>query len=265
MVITSPIREKTSIIIPVLNQLRYTKMCLENIFRYTNGDFEIIVVNNGSKDGTKEYLEQNQKTRSIHNQENLGFARAINQGISMATGEYIVVLNNDCLVSEEWLERMIWVAQEEKIGVVGVMSNFVGSSQLIEADIKKLEAIPQFAQKVCLEKHHCFFYVKRVAGLCMLIKKEVIDKIGGFDPRFGIGSFEDDDFCLRALLSGYKNAIAQDVFVYHFGSVTFRAEKIDKGAIFKENWEKFKTKWKLPFEMSIQEMPVSEELYIPIE
>lgn len=240
-----------SIIIPVHNQLQYTKMCLERIWQHTRRNYEIIVVNNASFDATSIYLDQIHHVVTIHNQDNLGFARAVNQGLGIAQGKYLIVLNNDCLVSEGWEQRLLQVAQMKDIGIVGVMSNFVSSPQLLKLNINDLGKLSCIAKEISEEYHNIVISTVRVVGLCMLITRELIDKIGGFDPRFGLGFFEDDDFSVRSALSGYKNVIAKDVFVYHFGSISFRGKKDLKKILLRENWQKFKEKWDLPMEMPL--------------
>ena len=240
-----------SIIIPVHNQLQYTKMCLERIWQHTRKNYEIIIVNNDSRDATSTYLNRIPYVITIHNQENLGFARAINQGLGIAQGKYLIVLNNDCLVSEGWEQRLLQVAQIKGIGIVGVMSNFVSSPQLLKLNINNLDELSCIAKEISEEYHNIVIPTMRIVGLCMLIKRELIDEIGGFDPRFGLGCFEDDDFCVRSVLSGYKNVIAKDVFIYHFGSITFRGKNDLKRKLLRENWQKFKEKWDLPLEMPL--------------
>jgi len=90
----------------------------------------------------------------------------------------------------------------------------------------------------------------RVVGFCMLIKREVIDKIGGLDGRFGLGNFEDDDFSLRAALAGFESWIVKDCFVHHFGSRTFAGAKIDFRESLHKNWEIFKEKWGIPSDVA---------------
>lgn len=240
-----------SIIIPVHNQLQYTKMCFERIWQHTRRNYEIIVVNNASFDATSTYLAQIPHVITIHNQENLGFARAVNQGLRIAQGKYLIVLNNDCLVSEGWEQRLLQVAQMKDIGIVGVMSNFVSSPQLLKLNINDLEELSCMAKEISEEYHNIVIPTIRVVGLCMLIKRELIDVIGGFDPRFGLGFFEDDDFCVRSALAGYKNVISKDVFIYHFGSMTLRGKNDLKRNLLRENWQKFKEKWDLPIEMPL--------------
>ena len=97
----------TSIIIPTYNQLEYTRWCLDSIRYYTGEPYELIVVDNGSTDGTVEYLWSQEDIRFIHNRENKGFAGGCNQGISHSAGDYVLLLNNDTVVASGWLGNMI--------------------------------------------------------------------------------------------------------------------------------------------------------------
>ena len=85
--------------------------------------------------------------------------------------------------------------------------------------------------------------VNRLVGFCLMIKREVIDAIGLLDERFGIGCFEDDDYCVRAMAAGYRAVIADDAFVHHYGSRTFLGAGIDGGALMRENQQRFVEKW----------------------
>lgn len=240
-----------SIIIPVHNQLKYTRMCLESIWENTHDNYEIIVIDNASNDSTASYLKRYPDLTVIHNKANLGFALAVNQGLSQARGNYLIVLNNDCLVFQGWEHSLLHAAQSKDVGIVGVMSNFVSSPQRLRVEHENLGDLPRIAQEVREKNHKLLISAVRVVALCMLIKRELILEIGGFDSRFGLGFFEDDDFCLRSILSGFKNVIARDVFVYHFGSMTFRSKKKLKNALLRENWLKFKEKWGLPPDMAL--------------
>ncbi|MFY9302553.1 MAG: glycosyltransferase [Atribacterales bacterium] len=245
----------TSIIILTRNNLEYTKMCLESIRRYTPEPHEIIVVDNGSTDGTIEYLETQEDVKLIKNGLNLGFALGNNLGLREARGEYIVILNNDTLVTEGWLTRLINSAQSNpQVGIVGPRSNYVVGVQLVKnvpyGD--NMDAMQEFARQWSLENSGRYEEALRVIGFCMLVKREVIEKIGGFDPYYEAGNFEDDDFCIRAQRAGFKIRIAHDVFIHHFGSKTFQSEKIDYRQVMLTNWERFKSKWGLPRELPIE-------------
>lgn len=250
-------KDLTSIIILTFNQIEYTKGCIESIKRYTPKPYEIIFVDNGSKDGTVEWLRrivrETPDYRLIENKENQGFAGGNNQGMAEARGEYIVLMNNDVVVTPGWLDRMIAVAERNpKIGMVGPMSNYVSGPQRVSQvgyDTTTLTGLNQFAQDYSQRRMGRVNPFWRVVGFCMLIKRSVVEKIGGLDERYGLGNFEDDDFSLRARLAGFEPWIAGDCFVHHFGSRTFSGSGIDYQESLKRNWEIFKKKWGIPSEI----------------
>ncbi|HDP70607.1 MAG TPA: glycosyltransferase [Actinobacteria bacterium] len=276
-----------SIIILTHNQLEYTKKCIDSIFRHTKESFELIVVDNGSMDGTVEYLKKvksspclptgtaigrNLKDKSsgyckdikiIENKENRGFAMGNNQGMAVAKGDSVLLLNNDIVVTPGWLGRMSAKFKEEKVGIVGPRTNYVVGPQLVpmvtypKNDMKEMK---KFAEKWSREHVGKSFETDRVIGFCMLIGRDVIKKIGGLDPRFGSGNFEDDDYCLRTRIAGYKIVVADDVFVHHFGSRTFIGAKIDYGRSMESNWIKFKNKWGMSLDSNIKKGYIFQEL-----
>ncbi|MEN3186776.1 MAG: methyltransferase domain-containing protein [Atribacterota bacterium] len=251
-----------SLILLTRNNLAYTKLCLESIRRYTPEPHEIIVVDNGSTDGTVEYLQEQPDVRLVENGYNLGFALGNNRGLQEARGDFVVFLNNDVVVTEGWLARLVACAREdEKVGAVGPRSNYVVGQQLVPNVPygEDMEAMQEFARAWSVEHARKRDVVSRVIGFCMLVKRAVIEKIGGFDPIFGTGNFEDDDFCLRLQLAGFTIKIAHDVFIHHFGSKTFRSEHVDYQALMKHNWALFKKKWNLP-----ENLPM-EKGYTPLD
>ncbi|MDU0154488.1 glycosyltransferase [Bacillus cabrialesii] len=238
---------KTSIIILTYNQLVLTKQCLKSIWKHTNSDcIEIIVVDNGSSDGTCDYLKQISSIKVIFNETNKGFAKACNQGLEIATGDNILFLNNDTVVTSQWLEPMVKLLyQDDKIGMVGPVSNYVSGSQQISVDYTSLEEIEYFSQRHGMEHRGKSRAVLRLVGFCLLVKKEVLDKIDGFDERFEGGSFEDDDLCLRALQVGYQLKIALDSFVHHQGHATFSGNPdLNISRLYQVNRRIFIDKWK---------------------
>ncbi|WP_003540180.1 glycosyltransferase [Desulfotomaculum nigrificans] len=252
-----PPRALTSIIIPCFNRLQLTKLCINSILAHTFVPFELILINNGSTDETKDYFNELiamvPRVRVIHNRKNLGFGRACNQGMEIAAGDYMLILNNDVVVTDGWLSRMLAVGDAYKqIGIVGPLSNCVAGVQLVNnVPYHDLTGMHDFARQLAVQNATLGFTTIRVVGFCMLIKREVVEKIGGFDPRFGLGNFEDDDFCLRACIAGYQVWVAQDVFIHHFGGATFSSAGIDRRYSVEDNWEKFKDKWAIEATRSI--------------
>lgn len=221
---------RVSIVIPVFNQLEYTKQCIESIENTINERVRIIVVDNASSDDTLSYLNKVFSAKIemavIHNKSNKGFPEAVNQGIKKAEGEFVIIANNDIVFTEGWLERMIELVQPGSgISIVGPISNEVSGLQKDEnAKYNSIDEMHKYAKSIREKNKGDVLHFPRLAFLCTLIKREVIESIGGLDERFSPGNYEDDDFCLRAQLAGFKAAIAKDVFVHHYGSKSFKAD-----------------------------------------
>jgi GT2 family glycosyltransferase len=228
-----------SIIILTYNNLEITKQCIESILKNTNKThYEIIVVDNGSTDKTSEYLQSFSSFQLILNKENYGFPKGCNQGYEIAKGNYICLLNNDTIVTENWLERLIYHLNNG-FDIVGPCSNFVDGKQQVNLEIYNNETeLNQIAENFYNKNQYKSESVNWIIGFCMLIKKEVIEKIGLFDEKFGLGNWEDIDFCTRVINNicskyRFKIAIARDVFIHHFGTQTFKNMNYLK--ILKEN------------------------------
>ena len=239
-----------SIVILTFNQLHRTRECLDSIQKHTHIPHEVIVVDNGSKDGTVGYLKKWAKKKPnyhvILNKTNRGFAAGNNQGIQQAKGDYIVLLNNDVVVSEKWLEGMLNAFERDyDIGMVGPMTNYISGEQLEpNATYRNMSEFESFARNYRQEHAGELSIALRLVGFCLMIKRDVIEKVGLLDERFGKGNFEDDDYCLRASIMGYKFVIAREVFVHHYGNSTFKGNKIDYHKMLEKNRAIFIEKWK---------------------
>jgi len=219
----------TSIVVLTYNQLEdCTKSCIESIYKYTNiEEFELIVVDNDSQDGTPEYLKSIEPNytniKVILNDTNKGYSAGNNDGIKASKGEYVILLNNDTLVSQNWLEQILKPFKKDKsIGMVGPISNSVGNEQRVNIDGLNDKNYNEKISKYINDNKDVITYTQRLGFFCVAIKKEVIDKIGLLDEKFGIGMFEDDDYCMRAIKENYKLAITDGCFIYHKGSVSFK-------------------------------------------
>jgi GT2 family glycosyltransferase/acetyltransferase-like isoleucine patch superfamily enzyme/2-polyprenyl-3-methyl-5-hydroxy-6-metoxy-1,4-benzoquinol methylase/Tfp pilus assembly protein PilF len=242
----------TSIIILGYNQLELTKSCLDSIARFTDEPYEIIIVDNGSNNETIEYFKQYKDNRDnvqvIFNGENRGYAGGNNQGMALARGEYVLLLNNDTVVTDGWLTRMLAIFKNHpEVGLVGPMSNYVAGPQLIkDVPYRNMKQMHQFAKKIADKNSGQTTESFRIVGFCLMARRAVVDRIGGLDEKFGKGNFEDDDFCIRAAISGFKALIAGDVFIHHVGGQTFHALNIDYRKSIEKNWGIFKAKWNIP-------------------
>tara|TARA_R110000868_G_scaffold376770_1_gene641855 strand:+ start:2389 stop:7095 length:4707 start_codon:yes stop_codon:yes gene_type:complete len=234
----------TSIIIVTHNQLPYTQQCIDSLRMRTDEPYELILIDNGSTDGTPDYLNTIADARIILNPDNRGFPAAVNQGIAASSGQNVLLLNNDTLVTTGWLDRLlVQLHSGEDIGIVGPVSNNISGPQRIPVPYSDLASLDGFAWDWGKQHDQQSLDETRLVGFCMLIKRELIDRIGTLDERFGIGCFEDDDFCRRANAAGFRTVIAVDSFVHHFGSRSFIGANADFAGIMQENEQKYRQKW----------------------
>lgn len=221
----------TSIVIPVWNMWEMTVRCLSSLRDHTNRRHEIIVVDNGSRDTTPSELAR----RDVHvitNEENLGFARACNQGLEAARGEYLCVLNNDTEVTAGWLEQLHRALALPGTGMVGPRSNRISGLQVVP-DAPGMDNAPaahEWARRWHRQHRDRSWLITRLVGFCLLAPGSVFEEVGGFDAGVGLGNFEDDELCARVLGAGYTLRVADGSVVLHHGSATFTAAGLDYGA-----------------------------------
>lgn len=237
-----------SVIIPSFNNKEYLAQAVDSILKNNHPQIELIIVDNNSDAETKVYLREIQikkNVKVIFNNENKGFPKAVNQGILASSGKYVLIANNDVIVPPNSIKRMVEAAESDpEIGIVGVVSNYVSGVQLDEqAEYDSPQKMLDYAEIILKERKGEIQQFPRVAFLFTLVKKELIQKIGGLDERFSPGNFEDDDFCLRAQLAGYKAVIARDVFVHHYGSKSFNTNDRKYDELIKRNRKIFIEKW----------------------
>ncbi len=230
------------IIIPVHNQLDYTMGCLESIKKNTEYSHRIIVVDDASGQETKSYLENAGKAGDIvllRNENNLGWLDSVNKGISSTGAEYVCVMNNDTVVYPAWLSEMVAVARKDPaFGIVNpeweIPGRFKGSRE-------------EYFQTVIKKQASKFIETDWARGFCFLVKRAVIEKIGGLDKAFSPGYFDDWDYSLRAIQAGFLIVRAQGAFVRHYKNVTYEQlfgkkgmdlEFIRKKEIFYNRWGK---------------------------
>jgi GT2 family glycosyltransferase len=222
-------RPYASIIVLSYNGLEQTtRPCLESLLRNTPpNSYELVVVDNGSSDGTPEYLRQLAKKHGhirLHlNSVNRGFAGGNNDGLSLANGEYLVLLNNDTLVPDQWLKKLLHLLEiNPTVGLVAPVTNSAGNEQCIELSGLNERNFQKTAERYTDRHRGVWFTTSKLGFFCVAMPRAVFEKTGYLDENFGIGMFEDDDYCLRVLQNGYALAVVEDCFVYHKGSVSFK-------------------------------------------
>ena len=236
-----------SIIILNYNGLEDIQICLDSIKRNTPENHEIIIVDNASTDGSLDYLRSLPDIILIENPTNVGCPPARAQAMSLAKGDYVILLDNDTIVTKGWITKFISHAQADPlIGMMGPRSNYVSGPQIVaEATYRTINELEDFAGHFA-EKHRGELTpTVRLVGFCMFIRREVIDRIGSIDASFGRFGFEDDDFTWRAHIAGFKAVIANDVFIHHTGGPQGRGST-QYNQLLVEAWDIFKKKWDLP-------------------
>jgi|GEM_PF-1685648 len=241
---------RVSIIIVTYKNVDLTQLCLEKLLKNTTyPNYEIIVVDNDSRDGTANYLqymeERYENIKVIINSNNRGFAAANNQGLTIATGEYLVLLNNDTVTPRGWLAPLLTHLKEKEIGLVGPVTNFVGNEAKINVPYSTLDEMEHFATQHMRQYEGKIFDIKVLAMFCVAMRRDVYEMTGPLDESFGIGMFEDDDYSNRIKQLGYRVVCAEDSFVHHFGQAAFK-KLIESGEyheIWKRNQSYYEQKW----------------------
>ncbi|MFI5395131.1 MAG: glycosyltransferase [Candidatus Binatia bacterium] len=239
-------RVQVSIVMLTYNRLDLTQRAVSSLRETTRQPYELIIVDNGSTDGTHTYLDalERQGVRVIRNSTNRGVAAGWNQGLRVATGDCLMVLNNDVMVSGDWLERMTRAAYHvSNAGLVGCRTNAVSGPQALLSDYDDLGDFPLFARRYAALADGSWFELPRVVAFALLWRREVYKRVGEFDERFGPANFEDDDYALRTLQVGYRNIIANDVFIHHIGAASHAANDLCAETLVRTNHGRFVAKW----------------------
>ncbi len=215
-------RGVVSVVVPCHDGLEFTRHCLAALARHTRGPWELIAVDDGSGDGTPDYLKGVRDVAPfpvtlVTRAEGLGLPAACNAGLGTARGEYLVLLASDTVVTDGWLEQLIALAEAAPaIGLAGPMSNDAPSPQLAEgAAYDDLEGMQAFAARWRHEHRGAWLTCPRLAGFCLLIKRRALEAVGGLDERLGEAAF--DDLSMRARRAGFELAVARDLFVHRSG------------------------------------------------
>lgn len=224
-----------SIIVVTHNNLRLTVACLESLQASISPGVEVLVVDNGSTDGTQAYLQdQEQRYQWLQAElldENVGWCVACNLGLKKASGRYLVMLNNDVLLPAGWLQGLQRCMDQgpsklldiEKVGLVGPVSNAVGGQQKVPGPRRpNQQELNQFALQNAQQERGQWEKAWFLSGFCLMLSRQCFEAVGTLDERFSPGGFDDNDLVLRAQKLGWACLIARDVYVHHEGGATFQ-------------------------------------------
>jgi len=234
-----------SVVVACCGQLEYTRLCVPSLVRHSRQPFELIFVDIGSLDGTPEYLTGVADTAPVRVEivratTETDFGAAAAEGLARARGDFVVWLNNDTIVTNDWLQQLVSLSSShELIGMVGPMSNYAPAPQRVanvpyrigarakapttdhsrlEGNLADIETVDQFARQWREHNRGQWFETERLAGFCLLIKRAVFQKVSFFDEQAEKGRFDADALSRRIRQAGYHLACCQDLFIHHFGS-----------------------------------------------
>ncbi|MBS4095582.1 MAG: glycosyltransferase [Sulfuricella sp.] len=227
------------IIVCVHNAPEDVQRCLSSIVRYTLPPYNLIIVDDGSSEPTRDYLREfatGQDALLIRNDQARGYTFAANQGLYAASGDYVILLNSDTIATPDWLDRMAMCAESERsIGMVGPLSNTASWQSVPELEVDGDWACNALPEGVTLDEmatlvacHSARLYprILFLNGFCLLIKRALIEDVGYFDEEtFGRGYGEENDYCLRARKAGWQLAVADDAYIFHAQSKSYSHER----------------------------------------
>lgn len=239
-----------SVVVVTYNNLELTIACLRSLEENSEWPkLEVIVVDNASCDGTQDYLAtwaaEGERRKVVLNESNRGFAAANNQGLALASGDYLVLLNNDTVVTRGWLRGLVnHLRKDPDIGLVGPVTNNIGNEARIESEYGDMESMHAFARRHTSRHLGVVFPIATLAFFCVAMPRSTYLRVGALDEAFGKGFFEDDDYCRRVEQAGLRCVCAEDVFVHHRLSASFDALKAaEKRALFERNKAIYEHKW----------------------
>lgn len=209
--------ELISVIVLNYNGKGFLNSCLSSLASQTYSDFEVIVVDNGSRDGSPEYIEENYPwVRLAKNDENLGFAGGTNVGIRAAKGEFIITLNNDSRADSRFIEELIKPMADPEVGVCAAKMLFP-DGRINSAGICISRSGAAWDRGMFEPDRGQYEFVEEVFGACAgaaLYRREMLDEIGLFDEDFFL-YLEDVDLAFRARLAGWKCLYVPGARVIH--------------------------------------------------
>jgi GT2 family glycosyltransferase/glycosyltransferase involved in cell wall biosynthesis/SAM-dependent methyltransferase len=241
---------RVSVIVVTYNNLDLTRACLDSIDEHSDYDpLEVIVVDNASTDGTREFLSEwvtaIPNRRLILNDENRGFAAANNQGLMVASGEYLVILNNDTYVTPGWVRTLVKHLQRDKnVGLIGPVTNNIGNEAKINIKYGSMAEMLRASARYTRRHIGQTLPINNAAFFCVMMPRDVYMRTGPLDEAFGRGFFEDDDYCRRIEQLKLRIVCAKDVFIHHHLSASFnKLKNQDRLDLFERNKAIYEAKW----------------------
>ena len=211
---------RASIVVLTHDNLAFSRMCLTSVLENTEyPNFELIVIDNASSDGTVEDLRLLAGTvpnvTVILNDDNAGFGPGNNQGLASATGDILVLLNNDTIVPRGWLTRLTRHLEDAKIGLIGPATNRTCNEAQINIPYQTYGEFQAVARSQGQWHEGERYPIRMPMMFCVAFRRDTYERLGPLDERYEIGMFEDEDYALRAKGEGFEVAWTPEVYVHH--------------------------------------------------
>lgn len=241
---------KISVIVVTYNNIELTRACLASLEISSPLDLlEVIVVDNGSKDGTpdmlQEWLQNGFGRKLILNNENRGFAAANNQGLLQSSGAFLCLLNNDTYVTPGWASTLKkFLQQNPDVGLAGPVTNNIGNEARIDIKYTDMTEMSRRSYEYTTSHIGQTQDIRVAAFFCVMMPRSTLDKVGLLDEGYGLGFFEDDDYCMRVTKAKLRIVCCDDVFVHHHLSASFdKLPSRDRQELMKRNQILYEAKW----------------------
>lgn len=245
-----------SFVLLAYNKWELTKQAITTLVEslddyHKDKGIELIIVNNGSVDETKdgieqmkEYYHEQLEIVPVHLSENMGYPVGVNLGLEHYRGEILTIISNDLVFPQNWFDGIVnTLSNNPLIGVAAPFLSYGSGPEHLGVSFPSLKEMREFAKKFMEDNKDKLIYNERIIGACISFKRDVLKLIGGNDFWFGVGLFDDDDWSLRAGIAGYKAVITGSSFVHHIGTVTFHEHADLTSSAFLANYPKFVRKW----------------------
>jgi GT2 family glycosyltransferase len=241
-----------SLLIPCCGMKEYTKLGVNSIMKNTRMPYELIFLDIGSLDGTEDYLDglkqglQQVRIEVVRTPSDLGIPAACREALQRCRGEYVVLLNNDTIVTRGWIHKMTALLDTlQSVGMVGPMSNYAPAIQQVdtvpyrsgprksprpgeESNVSRglidVEAVQAFADEIHKENGGKWVHAEHLGGFCLMIRRDLIKKFdqqGSLNKAMDLGLFDSEILSLKAKQLGYNLAVCRDLFIHHFGTRMF--------------------------------------------
>ena len=238
------------IVVPVYDAIEDLRRCVDSVLGHTAGDYRLLLIDDGSRGPAVAAYFRELEARALSqlvllaNERNLGFTLTANRGMQAAReGADVVLLNSDTIVTSGWLDALArCIHSDPTIGTATPFSNnaeICSLPRFCENNVWRAGRDPEpMSQALKDAAVPTYPDLPTGVGFCMYIRRETLDAIGAFDPVFGLGYGEENDFCMRAAAAGYRNVLCDDAFVLHTGGSSFGDKRGDlaqrNGAILAE-------------------------------